>query len=274
MRIKLEIFKGKLFIVKFKSRPIVYIGTLLPFALLLSACGGEVDTSGLEAKVRPTSAQSDLTVESEGEDPTVVGSDEEAPDVEETVETEAPTPTRSGDYQIPEWANDVVEVGDLLQTYRNDVLEMEIYQVATGEAASDSIWSHPDTGEAILKKGDPVVALNLIATNISDTEVLMSTSFIMTSMSYDSSDILQGAMIDYNSAWITELGLNLDAFSEFRSPGVFPLAPGESFAFAQIYEYHPEAVTMNLDFTPVDEEGKLDFDSPLHDRGEVNFVLN
>lgn len=251
------------------------IGLGLSSALLLSACGGETDTSKLDPKVSVESGN-------ENTEPETVEPEEPADDIEtddpvdEPVEPDAPAndqPAASGDYQVPEWANDVNEVGELLQAYKNDYLEYEIYQVATGEAASDSMWIDADTEEPLLKEGDPVVAFNVIVTNISDEEIPMSISFVNLGLDYADSQYLQGAMRDINDEWLEELGLNSQVYKEFRTPAIFPLAPGESVAIGEIYEYHAGDVTMSLDFTPVDDEGQLDFDSPLQDRAKVEFSL-
>lgn len=260
-----------------KSRPSAIAGIVLSSALVLSACGGETDTSGLESKVTVDGGGAGAESETEPEEtePEDTPEDEPlAPAPEDEPQDDPGAAAPSGDYNSPDWAYDVNQAGELIQAVKNEWFEYEIYQVDTGEAKKDSMWLHPDSEEPVMKAGDPVVVLNVIVTNISDEEIPVSISFINDSLDYESNQYLGGAMLDYNPEWLDELGLHESPLENFSDPAVFPLAPGESFAQATIWEYRTEPATLELSFTPVDDEGTLDFDSKYGHRETVDLVLN
>lgn len=265
------------FIVNLKSRRSIALGIALSSALLVSACGG-ADTSGLEKKVRveqqaPDTESEEVTPDDPEslEDPLDDPLDDPETPGDDAQDDPANTPS-AGDYKNPTWAYPVTEPGELLQGYKNEWFEYQVYQVDTGEATKDSMWSLPDTGEPVMKKGDPVVAVNIIATNISDEVIPLSISFINASVDYESNDYYGGAMIDFNPEWFEELGINDSPMAEFQTPAVFPLVPGESISFGQIYEYRAgEEAEIEFDFTPVDDSGNLDFESEMKHRESANF---
>jgi len=262
--------------VNLKSRPGAIAGIVLSSALVLSACSGETDTSGLEGKVSVDNERSETEPEAvpEDVDPADEPEDEPiSPEPEDEPEDEPGASGPKGDYKSPDWAYEVNQSGDLIQTVKNEWFEYEIYQVATGEAQKDSMWLLPDSEEPVMKEGDPVVVLNVIVTNISDEEIPVSISFINESLDYKSNQYLGGAMIDYNPTWLDELGLYESPLETFSDPAVFPLAPGESFAQAGIWEYRVEPAELELGFIPVNDKGDLDFDSKYNHKETVDLPL-
>lgn len=255
-----------------KSRPAAFAGIVLASALTLTACGGE-DTSGLEPKVRSTQGSTD-GAESEPE----AMPEEEAPAEGEEVSEDPEEPaggneTGSGSYTSPEWAQEVAPVGDLVATMDGDWITVEVYRVAEGESTKDSMWLHADSEEPIMKKGDPVVALNYIATNTGSEEILMSNLFLGSSLRYEGGKYLQGAMSDSNDAWLEELNINPNPFTEYPSPAVFAVAPGESISYGEIYQLEKDTAQLSFDITPVTSDGELDFEGKFKERFETSFEM-
>lgn len=250
-----------------KPSPQIVVGIVLTTALGLSACSGEVDTSALEKKVRVAQEGSVLGSEKEeivepeepGEPEDFEGSTDDSGD--SNVQT-SPVNPGSGSYNTPAWANEVTEVGELIETVEEDWLRIDIYHVADGTASEDSLVTHPDTEEPVMEKGDPVSAMNFIATNTGTQEVTFGALFLMPIMTFPQEDTFLGAMMDINDEWMAELGLHPDPFHDFDAGG-FALAPGESFAQAEIYERKADRVQITFDITVYDESGNLDFDSPF-----------
>lgn len=259
---------------KSRVKPQILGATALSATLLLSACSGGVDTSGLETKVVVEGGGLDLPDVPEVPDvPEPEVPDEPEPEPEATEPDDVEPQAPSGDYTNPDWAHPVSEEGDLLNSVREGGFQIDVYQVALGEASDDSLWEDEETGEPLLRKGDPVVALNMIISNIGDEEVPLSNLFASPRMNYDSSETFLGAMEDFNSEWLLDLGLNPDPFIEYPNPAVFPIEAGESISYGVIYEHRNEGATMSFSIRPADDDGDLDFDSEYNLDFETTFTI-
>lgn len=261
-----------------KSRPFIFAGVALASALTLSACGEDA-ASGLEPKVRPSQQQAANDPEpeespnaEEPEGPGDIAAPETNADPETNEDPEVNTPS-SGSYEVPEWARDVNQVGDLVATVDGDWIQIEVYRVGDGQATRDSLWVDSDTDEPLMKVGDPVVALNFIVTNTGSEEFLMSNLFLSPNLRYESSESLYGAMNETNHDWLEQLGVNVDPFTQYPNPAVFPVAPGESISYAQIFQHASDTAQIYFDITPVDSEGELDFDGKFNERFDATFEM-
>ena len=247
-----------------KSRSGVFAALSFTAALTLTACSGGVDTSKLEPKV--TVEAKETEVPETPDEPAVP--DDDVPDEPAVPDEPSGVTIPSGDavtdFTVPSWAEDVNLLGDYLGSASGSIIQVDIYQVALGEAIADALWVDPDTEEPVMKKGDTVVAMNFIATNIGDEVYPFSNLFVDPMLAYDASDSFLGAMTDYNADWLEQLGLNYRPYQLGDGPQPsYPLAPGESAAIGLIFQHETGAATIDFSAIPIGDDDELDFDSPL-----------
>ncbi|HIY67470.1 MAG TPA: hypothetical protein H9830_14495, partial [Candidatus Agrococcus pullicola] len=92
----------------------------------------------------------------------------------------------------PEWAANPVDLGEHLGTTHTDSWQIDIFQVGTTVAVSDSIWEDEDTGENLLPKGSDIVVVNYVYTNISDETQYVQLSVGDATVKHDDFDYLGG----------------------------------------------------------------------------------
>ena len=135
---------------------------------------------------------------------------------------------------------------------------VDIYQVATDVASTDSMFVDKETKENLLKKGAPVVYLNYVVTNTSPAEIRFSTRLITPNTKYDDWGYLGSMASDPSSDQFAKHGLTNTGYKPLEVDP-FELGPGESFNLAENFAYiSGKEATVNAIMTPVNTNGNLD----------------
>lgn len=168
----------------------------------------------------------------------------------------------------PEWAANPVDLGEHLGTTHTDSWQIDIFQVGTTVAVSDSIWEDEDTGENLLPKGSDIVVVNYVYTNISDETQYVQLSVGDATVKHDDFDYLGGMPSADDQDHFDEFELFDGVVSEevmlahegSLSTFVTEIAPGESAAEPMAFEYLPGTeMTIQFRIPLTDSSGQPDF---------------
>ncbi len=161
--------------------------------------------------------------------------------------------------KLAEWAVPFTGTGPTIATISGADFQLEVQQIGTQKATSTGSFAYPD-GTPVIKEGDDLVFLNYVVTNTSQADIPLGYSLVTVDARYDDWSYLQGMDGLADDDLFDALGLSQDGASyEFDVPYV--LHPGESFAYAENFAYEPgEAISFDVDLTPVDSTGDLDHD--------------
>lgn len=130
------------------------------------------------------------------------------------------------------WAREIT-TGEVMWTVSQGGWTLTAHDMGRGEARRDSYFSDDTTGEPLVKKGDPIVFVNVVATNTSETTMFVGTDEPgLWAMPMDS-PYTQGVVgvAPASDGQMTDHGVwyhSRRTGAEESSP--FTVAPGESFA--------------------------------------------
>ncbi len=193
-------------------------------------------------------------------------------DAKQTVEPKAPekAETEKTDSAVTPagWSKPINTDGELLTTYENDSVRIDLYATAFGEAPEDEGVEHPDTGESLVPAGSPVVVLNAVITNITDETLPTGESALRLSIDNEGWPFMGLQEVDSAVDWRDSLGALYSSIDWNSDSDISELEAGHSFSNARVVPYLDTPYEVAVTLTPETEDG-LDHDNPVLEESQT-----
>ncbi len=193
-------------------------------------------------------------------------------DAKQTVEPKAPekAETEKTDSAVTPagWSKPINTDGELLTTYENDSVRVDLYATAFGEAPEDEGVEHPDTGESLVPAGSPVVVLNAVITNITDETLPTGESALRLSIDNEGWPFMGLHEVDSAVDWRDSLGAFYSSIDWNSDSDISELEAGHSFSNARVVPYLETPYEVAITLTPETEDG-LDHDNPVLEESQT-----
>ncbi len=193
-------------------------------------------------------------------------------DAKQTVEPKAPekAETEKTDSAVTPagWSKPINTDGELLTTYENDSVRVDLYATAFGEAPEDEGVEHPDTGESLVPAGSPVVVLNAVITNITDETLPTGESALRLSIDNEGWPFMSLHEVDSAVDWRDSLGAFYSSIDWNSDSDISELEAGHSFSNARVVPYLETPYEVAITLTPETEDG-LDHDNPVLEESQT-----
>ncbi|MEJ6489721.1 hypothetical protein PQI23_08300 [Leucobacter sp. USCH14] len=178
-----------------------------------------------------------------------------APEPVETEETDSDV-TPAG------WSKPINTDGDIVATYENDSVRVDVHATAFGEAPEDEGIEHPDTGESLVPAGSPVVVLNAVITNITDETLPIGESALRLSIGNEGWPFMSLHEVESAVDWRDSLGAFYSSIDWNSDSDITTLEAGHSFSNARVVPYLETSYEVEVTLTPETDDG-LDHDNPV-----------
>lgn len=175
--------------------------------------------------------------------------------------TPSPTPSAipSAGYITADWATQVATSGHRLGAVGDKRIRITVYQVATASAPVASVMVDPADGAPVIAKGDRLVVLRYVVTNISEDPINLGIGTVAITARYPDWPWEQGLIGVRAPALMTR---NKAPSSPFRAGTQRPpyvLEPGSSFMVGQNAPYETaEELLLSAKVVVSDDSGSDD----------------
>lgn len=256
--------------------------------LVLAACGGDSEepsgpqepesspevTESNDSSPSPTEGDDEPTSEPGAEDESTDDGTEDEGTEDEGTEDEGTedegTASGSGDLTAAPWTGEILTPGEELGVITDGTIEVTVYQVGVAPAPKDGRFVDPDSNEPLIAEGDDIVYVNYVITNVGEEAIPLGSSLVAISPEYIDWPWMQGMDGITDSALAEEMGISTRTIHEIADPTVYPLAPGETYAYGENFAYQPGTeLIVSVRYTPVDDEGDLVHDERQEFEGSV-----
>ncbi|WP_257477960.1 hypothetical protein [Acidipropionibacterium jensenii] len=166
----------------------------------------------------------------------VTGCSSSTPDVPPSP-TPSPSVTAEGPWKDPDWAVPVVSTGTRLGEVSDKRIRIIVYQVAIAKAPTDSEMVDVSDGQPLIAKGDPIVLLRYVVTNISKDPINLGIGTVSLTTSYPDWSWNQGLVGVRAPELMARHKLFTTPFKDGTARPPYVLGPGESFMIGQNVAY-------------------------------------
>ncbi len=180
-----------------------------------------------------------------------------------THDSPTPTPavsaTPEGPWVSADWAVPVVSGGTRLGEVSDKRIRITVYQVATAAAPTNSVMVDPSDGKPVIAKGDRIVLLRYIVTNISNDPINLGIGTVTLTTRYPDWPWTQGLIGVWAPALMARYKLFTTPFSAGTARPPYVLEPGSSFMIGQNAPYErAEMLQISAAVVVSDESGSED----------------
>lgn len=181
--------------------------------------------------------------------------------------------------QVPEWAANPVDVGELVATGYTENWQVDVFQVGTATTVSDSSWEDSETGENLLPAGSEIVVLNFVYTNTSGETQYTAINMGNPSFTTDSWKYYGGIPGENRAEHYEQFGMSIDfiatgAIEDFDHIAM-EVAPGESVGESVTVQYiTDEELVASVRIPATTADGETDFATVEEFTQELRFTLN
>jgi len=159
----------------------------------------------------------------------------------------------------PRWAVPVRTSGTWLGAFGDSRVRIDVFQAGTAASPRASVMVDPRTSEPIIKKGDTVVGLRYVVTNVSDDPIRLGLGTVTMSTRYPDWSWSQDLLAMRDQKLEEKLWCPAVPFTRHPGPAPYVLAPGESFMMGHLVPFEPaEDLQIKGKVTVVDESGAPD----------------
>ncbi|WP_027586412.1 hypothetical protein [Acidipropionibacterium thoenii] len=166
----------------------------------------------------------------------VTGCSSSTPDVSPSP-SPSPSVTAEGPWKDAAWAVPVVSTGTRLGEVSDKRIRIIVYQVATAKAPTDSEMVDVSDGQPLIAKGDPIVLLRYVVTNISKDPINLGIGTVSLTTSYPDWSWNQGLVGVRAPELMARHKLFTTPFKDGTARPPYVLGPGESFMIGQNVAY-------------------------------------
>ncbi|MEV8337547.1 hypothetical protein [Leucobacter sp. NPDC077196] len=234
---------------KHTLRPIALAAASVGLALTLAAC----------APAQNAAPEKNETTKSEDTKQNKVEAEPPAPSEAENPDS-AVTPAG--------WSKPINTDGELITTYENESVRVDLYATAFGEAPEDEGVEDPDTGESLVPAGSPVVVLNAVITNITDETLPIGESSHRFSIDNEGWPFMGLHEVESAVDWRDSLGAFYSSIDWNSGSDISELEAGHSFSNARVVPYLETPYEVEITLTPETDDG-LDHDNPVLEESQT-----
>ena len=173
--------------------------------------------------------------------------------------TPSPTVSHDGPWVDADWALPVTSAGTRLGEVSDKRIRITVYQVATAPSPHNSVMVDPADGRPVIAKGDRIVLLRYVVTNISSDPISLGIGTVSITTRYPDWPWAQGLTGVRAPALMARYKLSTTPFSEGTARPPYVLAPGASFMVGQNAPYErAELLQISAAVVVSDDSGSED----------------
>jgi len=171
----------------------------------------------------------------------------------------SPSATPLSSVRNARWAVPVRTSGTWLGALGDSRVRIDVFQAGTATSPRASVMVDPRTSEPIIKKGDTLVGLRYVVTNVSDDPIRLGLGTVTMSTRYPDWSWSQDLLAMRDQKLEEKLGCPAVPFTRHPGPAPYVLAPGESFMMGHLVPFESaEKLQIKGKVTVVDESGAPD----------------
>lgn len=172
------------------------------------------------------------------------------------------TPSASASPTIgprPSWAVPVKESGTLLGRIGDSRVRIDVRQVGVVASPADSVMVDPRTGAPVIRRGDKLVLLRYVVTNVSSDPLRLGLGTVTVRARYPDWSFAQDLVGIRDPRWQQRHGIAATPFVADPGRPPYVLAPGESFMVGMNAPYEKaEELQVTAEVVIADESGTVD----------------
>lgn len=176
-----------------------------------------------------------------------------------TTPTPSATASAEGPWRDPGWAIPVVSTGTRLGEVSDKRMRIVVYQVGTASAPTRSVMVDASDGKPVIAKGDPIVLLRYVITNISTDPINLGIGTVTLTTRYPDWSWNQGLVGVRAPSLMAKHRLSTTPFRGGTARPPYVLGPGESFMIGQNLAYEKaEILQIDAAVAVTDDSGSED----------------